>query len=441
MSFNPRLQGFKSRLGQVVRNPLAQGSLGVAALLAGSVVFSFVTGVLFARLLGVKDYGVYAYTMAWVGLLVIPANLGLPSLLTRAMAAYQATADWGTLRGLLRWSQRMVVIVASGLALLAGLVAWFIIGKDQHTFLALALALASLPFAALVRLQQSSLRGLHYAVQSQVPDLLVRPLLLILMTLACYALLRQNFNIFWVIGIYTLTTMLVYIFSVLLLRKRLPSELKTAPAQFLVKDWFRSALPFLIISGLYVVTTYIDTLMIGTLGSREEAGIYSVASQGAGLIRLALMAIHTTIAPTITKLYVQKKHEQLQQLLTKSSRALFLLSLPVALVLLGGGHWFLAIFGAEFTAGRTTLIILTLGHLANTTLGLAPLLLSMTEHEQATALGIGAGALLNIALNVLLIPVWGMSGAAIASATGLIIQNIILSRLAQKRLAINPTMF
>jgi O-antigen/teichoic acid export membrane protein len=436
-----RFQSLKGRLVNLARNPLARGSLGVAVLLAGSVLFSFVTGVLLARLLGSAEYGIYAYAMAWVGLLVIPANLGLPSLLTREMAVYQANADWGLLRGLLLWSQKMVWWASSLLLVVALGAAWLISRQEQHTLIALSIVLTSLPFAALVRLQQSSLRGLHYVIYSQVPDLLVRPLLLIAATLLCFFLTRGHFSVLWVSGLYTLTTVLVCLFSFFLLRTRLPKAMMSAAPRYTTNVWLRSAFPFLIISGLYVVTVQMDTLMIGTLRGTQEAGIYAVASQGAGLIRLALMAVHITVAPMIAKLYAEKKFGDLQQLLRKGSRALFLLSLPLALALIFLGPWVLHIFGKDFTLGQNVLIILTLGHLLNTAIGLAPLLLSMTEHEQSTAIGIGVGALLNIVLNLLLIPVLGNTGAAIASTTGLIVQNVLLTGLAWRRLKLNPTLF
>ncbi len=436
-----RFQSFKGRLVNLARNPLARGSFGVALLLGGSVVFSFVTGVIFARLLGAAGYGVYAYAMAWVGLLVIPANLGLPSLITREMAAYQATADWGLLRGLMLWSQKMVWLVSSLLVCVAIGAAWLLLNDKTITLIALYIVLVSLPFAALVRLQQSSLRGLHYVIYSQVPDLLVRPLLLIVTTLIFFFFAKQYFNVLWVSGIYTLTTVLVCLFSSMLLRSRLPRAMTTVTPRYTTNAWLRSTFPFLIISGLYVVTVQMDTIMIGTLRGTEDAGIYAVASQGAGLIRLALMAVHITVAPMIAKLYVEKELGQLQQLLRKGSRALFLLSLPLAAVLIFLGPWLLNIFGKDFTLGHSALVILTLGHLLNTTIGLAPLLLSMTEHEQSTAFGIGAGAVLNIVLNLLLIPLLGNTGAAIASTTGLIVQNLLLTALARRRLKLNPALF
>ena len=92
-------------------------------------------------------------------------------------------------------------------------------------------------------------------------------------------------------------------------------------------------------------------------------------------------------------------------------------------------------------ASGSALKILCIGQLVNASVGSVGVLLDMTgnEKDSAGAIGLGAGA--NVALNALLIPRYGVEGAAIATATSIVIRNILLSVRVRQRLNISPTIF
>ncbi|NET91585.1 MAG: oligosaccharide flippase family protein, partial [Kamptonema sp. SIO1D9] len=203
--------------------------------------------------------------------------------------------------------------------------------------------------------------------------------------------------------------------------------------------WLRSALPMLLIGSLYIVNNQTDTVMLGAMKDSEAVGIYTVANRGASLITFVLVAFNTSLAPTFASLYAQGDKRRLQRVVTKGCRMVLLAALPIAFALIAFGYWFLLLFGAEFVQGQTALTILSFGQLANAATGSVALLLIMTGHERDTAIGISASALLNIILNAILIPQWGVEGAATATATSTFFWNIILVVFAQKRLQINST--
>ena len=420
------------------RNALLKGALGVSGLRVLALLLSFVTGILLARVLGKEGYGAYAYALAWIGLLVIPANLGLPTLLTREFAAAQARTDWGLMRGLLAWSQRMVVLTAIALSLMGSVVAWLVL-DDALSLQTTWVALAALPLAALTQLKQGVLRGMGRVTQSQLPDSVVRPLLFIALVLLAFV--TRGAGAVGVMVLYALTLAVAYGTSRLLLARHLPAPIRTAGARETPGIWLKSSFSFVLISSLYVVVAQTDTLMLGAMKGTGAAGIYVVANQGAQLVAFALVSVHIAVAPILAKLYAEGELVALQRLVTRYSRAVFALSLPVALVLIMFGEFFLGIFGAEFVAGKGPLIVLSLAHLLNAAMGLAPLLLSMTEHERTTALGIGVGAALNVVLNASLIPSYGIEGAALATAASFLVQNVLLVALARKRLGVTPTLF
>jgi len=143
-----------------LRFRLARDTAGVMAIRALSMGLGFAVSVVLARLLGVREFGLYSLAMSVLGLLVVPATFGFPQLLVREIAAYRVKGEWGLVRGLLRFAHRTSLLASFGIALLGGLVLWVL--SDHFSGEAvrlLALAFVALPFWALLNLHGASLRG------------------------------------------------------------------------------------------------------------------------------------------------------------------------------------------------------------------------------------------------------------------------------------------
>ena len=100
-------------------------------------------------------------------------------------------------------------------------------------------------------------------------------------------------------------------------------------------------------------------------------------------------------------------------------RVQFQTILIIGILLAVFGYWFLLVFGKEFTQAKSALSVLVIGNIFMSLMGTAPAVLVMSGKERIALKGFGAGATLNIFLNALLIPKWGMEGAALATATSI----------------------
>ena len=101
------------------------------------------------------------------------------------------------------------------------------------------------------------------------------------------------------------------------------------------------------------------------------------------------------------------------------------------------GEPILKIFGEEFTPGRTALNILILGPIFTSFTGAVGLVLNMTGNQNYTAFAVGSSAVLNIIMNSVLIPIWGINGAATATTTSLIIINTMKIIFVKQKLGIS----
>lgn len=423
-----------------LRSYLVRGAAGTFGLKVAAAGFSFLSGLLLARVLGMAGYGAYAYAIAWVSVLVVPAVFGLDRLLVRTVAASRTQSAWGLMRGLLRWAHQVVVLVSVAVVAPAAFLVW-IAGEqfDPHIVPALWMALVLVPMAALALLRQAAMQGFHRVVVGQLPEMLIQPLVFIVSVGAAYLLLGEALNAPWAVGLHAVAAGVALVIGAWLLRTTLPQAVHDAVPVYDRGGWTRSALPLLFARGMQVVNAQTDIILLGAIKGAELAGIYAVATRGAELITFVLVSVNTVLAPAIASLHAAGDMRRLQSVITKSVRVIMVFSLPVALALILSGERFLVLFGQGFTRGATALAILSAGQLMNAAMGSVGLLLIMTGHERDAAMGVGISALVNLVLNALLIPVWGMEGAAAATAISMIIWNLLLAVWVYKRLGIHTT--
>lgn len=429
-----KLGNFKNRLLQQIVS-----SFGLRVTYMG---FTFLTNIILARFLGATDFGVYTYTVSWAYLLGVFGTVGLDNLLVREVAVYQSKSDWGFLRGILRWANQISLLVSILLGIGGVAIAFFSgMAQDLPLFMAFCLAMAGLPFASLRNLRRGAMRGLQQVTLGLIPEMLIAPSAIVILIGSAFLLLGDQLTATWCVGIYSLVTGITLLISMVLLNKSLPSSVLKVIPQYQIKQWLASALPFMLLEGIYVINARVDILMLGGLQSVEAAGVYVPVNRGAQLINFVLMAVSSALAPTIARLYAEGKLQKLQSTVIKTARLALLPTCLITTVLIVGSSWYLSLFGAEFIQGRNALIILCVGQLIFTVTGLGGLLLNMTGNEKYTAITGGFSAVFNTVLNYIFILRWGVEGAAIATSISLLLMNLSNIILVRQKLKISSTGF
>ncbi|MEM6613644.1 MAG: flippase [Cyanobacteria bacterium P01_C01_bin.72] len=426
------INNFKSRfVRQIV------SSFGLRVTYTGC---TFLTSLLLARFLGATEFGIYSYAFAWSYLLGVLSTVGLDSLLVREVAVYQNSGNWGMLRGILRWANLISLCCSIVIAVCGTAIAWGTgMAQDPPLFTAFCLGMAALPFTALRNLRRGAMRGLQQVALGLVPEMLIAPVVILGSFLFAFALWRDSLTASWCIAIYTLVTAATLLISVILLRKSLPPGVFLLAPQYQIRSWLASALPFMLIEGIYVINVRADILMLGSLRSLADAGIYVPVNRGAQLINFVLVAVSSALAPQIASLYAAGKLDRLQAIVIKTSKLALLPTLVITACLIAISPGYLGLFGTEFIQGRAALIVLCLGQLFFTITGLGGLLLNMTGNEKYTAItGVG-GAGLNICLNYVLISRWGVLGAAIATSISMLLMNLTNIILVRYKLQLKST--
>lgn len=432
--------------GNALRAQLLRGGLGSIAVMASQAMLTFGVAVVLARVLGPEGYGIYSFALAIVMLIAIPAQVGVPQLIIRETAKAQASNSWGLIRGLWRWGNITVLLLSLlSLFLLTGLIFFTDLGGDGDRLETLTIGIILIPIIALGNVRGACLRGLRKVVHGQLPEGVIRPASLLLLVGVWFLLVGADEGIEaqTAMGFYVAAALVAFLSGAYLLRLYKPTQLINKPEPIYKSlDWRKAVIPLALIAGLQLINNFADLIILGLFRSDDEVGIYRAVSQLSLLVVFGLQAINQVLHPYFARLHAQEDKLRLQRLVTISSRLILLLALLPFLVFLFVGNSVLEIiFGTSYAQGAVALAILAAGQLANAAFGSVGALLNMTGHERDTMRGMIFAMGANVILNVILIPLYGMNGAATATALSYFLWNAILRHYVQKRLSIESAAF
>jgi O-antigen/teichoic acid export membrane protein len=416
------------------RGGLVWGTLGTLVLNGSTTVVNFVIAVLLARLLGASGYGAFAFALAWALVLVSFSCLGLSPLIVRHVAGARATADWQMLRGILRWSNA-VVLAASLLAIaVAAALGWARLKDDEELFWPFMIGLLLVVPTALTILRQAAMQGLGKIVLGRVPETLVVPGVFLLLVGAAGLSLGDRFTASWAVALNLLATVAGFLIGAMLLIRSLPAEARRGRSLYHARSWTRSAVPLFLMGLVGAVNMQVGTILLGSLAGPADAGVFAVVVRISSFAGFVFLASTYPLMPVAARLHRLGESDELRATITRVARTVFLVTVPVVLAIALLAEPLLGLFGDEFRPGASALRILLVGELVKAFFGLAGLALVMTAHESDLMRGVSVGAGINLVLAIVLVPLLGVEGAAIAAAAGAVCAYVLLAWLSRRRL-------
>lgn len=420
---------------------------GLLRLTGGTLILK-VTGqgllfgvmVLLARLLGDRSYGQYVFALAWMRVFVLLVKAGYDTVMLRFLPAYAVQGRWDLARGVLRTAVTVtltvwLVVAAGAAAVIVGLRDRIEPGLVPTLLLAIGVVLVQ----ALVEHGMAVLRSWNRPLRAVLPNFVLRPLLLAVLVIAgvyAFGLPRGSGLAMGAMGLAsTMCLVLVVRWCV----QSAPAELRAQRGRERSPAWRSMAVTMLFISGVHVIMTQTDTIMVGALLDSAQAGYYGTAARLAGLVLFGLLAASNVIGPRISACHTAGDRTELQAMLNASSRSVLLFTVPVALVFALAGRFVLGFWGESFTAAYPVLVILVGAQAVSAAAGPNGLLLNMTGHERTAAAVMVISALLNVVLNALFIPRWGLAGAGLATGLTTVLWNVTLVAFARRRVGVSPT--
>ena len=207
------------------------------------------------------------------------------------------------------------------------------------------------------------------------------------------------------------------------------------------REWLATGFTFMWLIAMSAILTNVDTILIGVLRGPADAGVYRVASQLAMLVGMPLTAVSIAMAPSIAALFATTQQEQLQRRVRQGARSILVSTVAIAAGIGLLAPWILSAFGPAFAEAYVPTLILVAAYLIHASMATSSYVLFMTAHERAALLAFAAGIGIGVIGSLLLIPSYGLTGAAIAAGASLCFVSVTCALLAQHLVGINATVF
>jgi len=416
----------------------AQRAAGIAFMIrVASAALMYISQVLFARWMGAFEFGVYVYVWTWVLLLGNLVDLGIATGSQRFIPEYTGRKQLDLLRGFLNGSRWLVLAMATAWAALAAL-GIFVFGKHLHSYeiMPLYIACAGLPLFTLGRLQDGMARSFDWINLALMPPYVIRSLLLIAAMGAAYWLnLPTDASTAMLAAV--LTTYVTVVGQTLVMNRRFKEKVEPGPKNYAARMWLAASVPIFMVEGFYLLLTHADVLLLRQYRGPEEVALYYAAAKTLALVAFVSFSVSAATAHKFSEYHVAGNKEQLSTFLADSIKWTFWPSLAATIVILALGRPFLSLFGAHFVDGYYLMFILAIGPLARASVGPVERLLNMVGEQRVCMYVYAAAFAMNIALCVILIPPFGIAGAAWAISGAMMLEAVLLFVVTKRRLGLH----
>lgn len=399
-------------------NSLRKIARGTGIALVGIVsglLFNLVARLVIARHGLQANYGIFSLALAILSIAAILASLSLHRGATRYIAYFRGKEDTAKIHETISSSIKLSAVSSIILGLVIFFAAESIALKLFHApNLALPLKVfsAGIPFFVLMQVLTGIFRGFD-RIEAKVIFRYIMLNILFIVMLAVTTIFHLPFNTMFygylAALVITFTTLATYT------TRKLPEligSMGTKDTEPITKELLLFSLPLMGVTMLHMVISWTDTIMLGYFKTPEIVGLYNAAHPLAQSISVPLTALVLIYTPIATGLYSRNLMSELRKNYIISTKWLMFMILPIFLVLfLFPGAVITLLFGASYIPAVAALKILSFGFIISNLLGPNAATLTALGHPRFLMCATLTAAILNIVLNILLIPPMGIIGA------------------------------
>ena len=430
-------------MSEIVNESLRKIAKGTMIVFIGTIVgllLGFVSRILLIRFTTQSEYGIYCLALTVVSIFVTISTLGLGEGSTRYIAYFRGKREEGNVRGVISSTIKIALAASAVLAAISFFISDFISVNIFHTpelSTPLKIFSISIPFTVLITVFIAIFRGFDRVDAKVYFQDILRPVLFLLFLIAI-VLFGQSF--IGVVYAYVLSIAITCVVFVIYLLKKSPLSIgKNSIANPITKELLFFSVPLLAVSMLMMVMSWTDTLMLGYFKTPDVVGVYNAALPLAQLIGIPMGALLLIYGPITTGLYAQNSVAEMGRNYAVITKWVFSATLPLFLLLFLFPDIVLNfLFGANYMLASQVLRILSLGFIIVNLLGPNGTTLVAIGKTKFLMWAIVAAAGTNIALNVALIPQWGIAGAATATTASITLHCMIRHVKVHAILGINP---
>ena len=403
-------------------------------------ILGLICTILVARFYSVGEYGIYSLAVFFVIFIVGISGLGIYEANSRYISFYRGKNELIKIKGVIKTSFLLVIVSSTLFAItlffLSDFIAVSIFGIEQLSYV-LKIFVISIPFWATIKVIISTFRGFESA-KEKVYFTFISIQLLKAIFFICVIFFGLNLNYIFIGFLFailiTFTIAIIYFY-----RKFFKKLMILDKSEWFLKEILSFSWPLLFSSLAWFLISGTDKIMLGILASEVEVGYYTAATPIAKHLIFFYMITVFIFQPIASKLFAQKKLYELKNIYQVLTKWLFTLAFPFIMVLLlFPGTIITLIYGSKYIIASTALQLITIGIMIYLILALSREIIIIMGKTRIILYFTLVGGGINIIMNYLLIPYFGINGAAFSTMISFILINGLIGLYLYRTTKIHP---
>ena len=388
-----------------------------------SIISGFFLMYLITNFYGAEGMGIFALSQTILMVMVMLSVFGTDTASLKYSSQYSNNNEYRKLNSLYFSIFKFVIVSSIFISIIILLIkgelsVFFNKSLLNHSLFFISLSILPMSF---ININSESLRGIgEYSLFT-----IFRYVLIPVLTILFIYVLDNNNDLLTPIKAYAISICIISLLSFTFLLKEIKFFKYFSNIDSNLNDIVKYSFPVLISNSMLLLIQWIDIIILGYFETSNTVGIYSVVMKISLFSSVILFSINSIVASEFSRLYSLDKMVDLRVLIKKSSKIIFFITIPVLILIVYFSKSILGYFGYEFIMANKTLYILVAGQFINVLCGSVGYILMMTEKQNIFKNIMIFATCVNIILNIVLIPKYGINGAAIASSISLILWNVI----------------
>ncbi|MFM9986436.1 MAG: flippase [Flavobacteriales bacterium] len=408
------------------RELLIKSGSSLAIRLSGSVA-TYVLAFFVTRAYGVSAWGSFMIAFTVLQILAMFSRIGVDKALMMHVAAKKQNAEWNEIIGFYRASLKVILPISACASVLIFLLAPFlarvVFGNESLCIPIQILATGILPLAGLM-INAESIRGLRkvlwYAFFEKSGYFLL--------TAFFFFLAWNYFDTIYLAEISLVTSLyLLWAISFVIWQNEISKKSIGTIVHFKGAEILEKGLPLMLTGSAFLLMSWTDTILLGVFREESEVGLFNIATRLASANSIVLLAVNSFAGPRFSELFARNDARGIRKFARRSSSLIVVCSVPVLALIILFPTFLFQLFGVEEVSTELiiALMVLLTGEAVNSLCGSVGLLLQTTGHQKIFRNIILFSAGFNLLLSLILVPYYGLTGAAIANAISTIVWNVV----------------
>ena len=407
---------------ELIKGAYSTFLLKIVGLLVGYGLAIFIT-----NKFGAFVFGQYVTALLIVEILSIISRLGIDTVLVRFISRYVHKGASSLINQLFFKSIALVTLSAVVFTLLLLFFSDYIanfMNLDEEYLLIVSFSFIPL---VLFHMNTQAIRGLKQMMSfSFLNNVAITLFTFILMVVLVAFSTSEKLPIYaYVMSVFvmTISSYFLWFFH---RAKIVDSKQNNSESELSTKALFKVSIPLLLGQSMMLIMGKVDLFMLANMTSSDKVGIYNIALKLSMLAYMGLMAVNSIAAPKFSEIHSSGDIDALKKIVQQSTKTIFWVTFPVILLFLILPDTILGVFGDEFKLAAMALIILSISKMFSAISGSVGTFLQMVGKQNVFQNILIFTAIINIVLNYTLIPMYGIDGAAFASAISGVIWNVLM---------------